>query len=48
MLGSDFTVRPLVDDSTMNSAGLPLSWAATMNNSAFAAAGTSDLTPSSR
>ena len=27
MLGSALTVRPLADDSTMNSAGLPFSWA---------------------
>ena len=48
MLGSGFTVRPSLDDSTMNKAGLPLSCAATTNNSASAAAGTNDLTPSSR
>ena len=48
MLGSALTVSPFDDDSTMNSAGLPLSWAPTMNSSASAAAGTSDLTPSSR
>ena len=45
MLGSALTVRPSATDSTMNSAGLPFSWAATMNSSASAAAGTSDLTP---
>ena len=48
MLGSALTVRPLVEDSTMNMAGLPLSCAATMNTSASAAAGTNDFTPSSR
>ena len=48
MLGSAVTETPCDDDSTMNSAGLPLSCAATMNNSAFAAAGTNDLTPSRR
>ena len=32
----------------MNSAGLPDSWAPTMNSSASAAAGTSDFTPFSR
>ena len=37
------TETPCDDDSTMNSAGLPLSCAATMNNSAFAAAGTNDF-----
>ena len=48
MLGSALTVRPLADDSTMNNAGLPFSCAPTMNSSASAAAGTNDLTPSSR
>ena len=45
MLGSALTVSPSDADSTMNSAGLPFSWAAMMNSSASAAAGTSDLTP---
>ena len=48
MLGSALTVRPVVDASTMNMAGLPFSCAAMMNTSASAAAGTRDLTPSSR
>ncbi len=50
MLGSALIppTPPALDASTMNSAGLPSSCAATMNNSASAAAGTSDLTPSRR
>ena len=48
MLGSALTVRPFADDSTMNNAGLPFSCAPTMNSSASDAAGTKDLTPSSR
>ena len=48
MLGSALTVSPSDADSTMNSAGLPFSWAAMMNSSASAAAGTRDLTPVSR
>ena len=48
MLGSALTVSPFDDDSTMNRAGLPFSCAPMMNNSASAAAGTNDLTPSSR
>lgn len=48
MLGSGVTDTPCDDDSTMKSAGFPFNCAATMNNSAFAAAGTNDFTPSSR
>jgi ABC-type multidrug transport system ATPase subunit len=48
MLGSGLTVTPWLDASTMNIVGRPSSCAATMSNSHDPAAGTSDLTPSSR
>ena len=48
MLGSAVTVSPLVDDSTMKSAGLPFNCAATMSNSASLAATTNDFSPSRR
>ena len=43
--GSVSTVSPVVEDSTMNSCGLPSSSAPTMNSSASTPRGTPDLVP---